>query len=321
MTPDEDIVIERNPGYFGETPRVATVEFRVVPEAVVRALELRKGTADVSSPNSLTPDLVLTLAKQRGLVVNDEPGTQLAYVAFNFEDPILAHKEVRQALAYATDRDSLIRYLLRGQARPASSLLPPNHWAYEPNVRQYSFDPDRADELLDQAGFRRGPDGTRFHIALKTSTEEYARLLGEALADQWRRVGVALDLHPLEFATFYSDVVRGSFQLYTLRWVGGNNDPDLFDSAFNSNRIPPAGFNRGHYRNPQLDVLLNMQRVETDQNKRRELLSQIQKIVAEDEPYIDLWYTDNVCVHRDRVENLEPSPTGNFDFLKKIQLK
>jgi peptide/nickel transport system substrate-binding protein len=321
MTPDEDIVLERNPTYLGEPPKVSTVDFRVVPEAVVRALELRKGTADISSPNSLTPDMVLTLAKQKGLVVNDEPGTQLAYVAFNFEDSILAHKEVRQALAYATDRESLIRYLLRGQARPASSLLPPNHWAYEPNVRQYPFDPGRANQLLDQAGFRRGPDGTRFHITLKTSTEESTRLLGEALADQWKSVGVVLDLHSLEFATFYSDVVRGSFQLYTLRWVGGNNDPDLFDSAFNSTRVPPVGFNRGHYRNAQLDTLLNAQRVEADQGKRKELLSQIQKIVAEDEPYIDLWYTDNVCVHRDRVENLELSPTGNFDFLEKIQLK
>ena len=86
----------------------------------------------------------------------------IAYIAFNFDDPILAHREVRQALAYATDRATLIRYLLRGQARPASSLLPPNHWAYEPNVRRYDYDPAQAEKLLDAAGYPRGADGSAY---------------------------------------------------------------------------------------------------------------------------------------------------------------
>ena len=104
----------------------------MVPDAITRALELRKGTADIGGVTSLTPDMVDALAKEAGLVVDDQPGTVIQYVAFNFDDPILSHREVRQALAYATDRASLIRYLLRGQARAASGLLPPNHWAYEP---------------------------------------------------------------------------------------------------------------------------------------------------------------------------------------------
>ncbi len=121
------------------------------------------------------------------MVAEEQPGTVLAYVAFNFDDPILAHREVRQALAYATNRGTLIQYLLRGQARPASSLLPPNHWAYEPNVQQYPYDPGRAEMLLDAAGYTRGADGVRIHLTLKTSTEESVRLLGEALADQWKQ--------------------------------------------------------------------------------------------------------------------------------------
>jgi len=321
MTQDEEIVLERNPDYFAGAPKIERVRFRIVPETIVRALELRKGTADLSSPNSLTPDMVLALAKQPGIVADEAPGTQVAYVAFNFDDPILAHREVRQALAYATDRAAVVQYLLRGQARPASSLLPPNHWAYEPNVPHYDYDAARANQLLDAAGYSRGPDGVRFHLSLKTSTEESTRLLGEALTEQWSRVGVALDLRSLEFATFYPDISRGSFQLYTLRWVGGNNDPDIFDYAFNSARTPPAGANRGHYHNPMLDQLLDEQRVETDQEKRKALLSQIQEIVAEDEPYINLWYTDNVCVHRERVGSIAMAPAGGFDFLKTMELK
>jgi peptide/nickel transport system substrate-binding protein len=245
----------------------------------------------------------------------------IAYVAMNFDDRILAHREVRQALAYATDRTTLIRYLLRGQVRAASGLLPPNHWAYEPNVRQYPYDPAQAERLLDAAGFPRGPDGVRFHVTMKTSTDESARLLSEALAGEWKLVGVALDLRPLESATFLSDVGRGSFQLYTFRWVGANNDPDIFNYVFSSKRMPPLGANRGHYRNPALDALLDQQRVEMDRDKRKVILSEIQKLVAEDEPYINLWYVDNVCVHRTRVTGITLAPTGEYDFLNRAEIK
>ncbi len=321
MAQDDEIVVERNPDYFGGAPKLERVRFRIVPEAIVRALELRKGSADIGGVNSLTPDMVLALTKQPELIAEDQPGTVLSYIAFNFDDRILAHREVRQALAYATDRATIIRYLLRGQARPASSLLPPNHWAYEPNVQKYDYDRARAEMLLDAAGYPRGADGVRIHLTLKTSTEESVRLLGQALVDQWGKVGVALQLRPLENATFQADIGRGSFQLYTLRWLGANNDPDIFDLVFNSKRMPPDGFNRGHYHDPALDVLIDRQRVEMDREKRRAIVSEIQKMVAVDEPYITLWYNDNVCVHRDRVTGIEMSPGGNYDFLDSAELK
>ena len=198
----------------------------------------------------------MALAKQPGIVMDEQPGTTFQYISMNFDDPILAHREVRQALAYGTDRESLVKYLLRGQARLASSLLPPGNWAYDPTTPQYNFDPARAEKLLDAAGFPRRTDGTRFHLQLKTSTDESTRLLSEALADQWKQIGIALDLRPLENATFLSDISRGSFQLYALRWIGVNNDPDGFDFVFNSKKMPPDGADRGHYRNPALDALL-----------------------------------------------------------------
>jgi peptide/nickel transport system substrate-binding protein len=327
MITDQEIVLQRNPAYFGdagEAPglrgNVERVRFRIVPDALVRALELRKGSADVAI-NSLSPDMVVTLAKERGIVADEEPGTTIAYVGFNLEDPILSHREVRQALAYATDRATLIKYLMRGQARAAASLLPPNHWACDPDVRQYDFDPARAEHLLDAAGFKRGAGGVRFRLEFKTSTEEYSRLLSEAIADQWQRVGVAVELRPLEFATFYADLQRGSFQVSAQRWVGGNNDPDIFESVFSSRKIPPNGSNRGHYRNPKLDTLIDQARMEMDREKRKALLWEIQKIVAEDEPYINLWYPDNVCVHRERLTNIVIPPAGDYDFIEGARLQ
>jgi len=318
-TIDEDIVLKGNPDYFGGAPSIEHLRLRIVPDAIVRALELRKGSADAEI-NTLTPDMYRALASEKQIRVEDAPGTPVQYIAFNCDDPILAHREVRQALAYATDRATLIKYLLRGEARPASSLLPPNHWAYEPDVRTYNYDPNRAERLLDTAGFHRGAGGVRFHLTIKTSTDASGRLLAEALADEWSRIGVTLELRSMEYATFYSDIMHGSFQLYTQRWVGGNNDPDIFQYVFSSKKMPPDGANRGHYRNAALDLLLDQQAVEMDRAKRRALLSQIQKIVAEDEPYIDLWYVDNVSAHRACVEGVELSPSGDYEFLQRVRL-
>jgi peptide/nickel transport system substrate-binding protein len=294
-----------------------------VPESIVRALELRKGTADLEM-TSLTPDMIPVLRSQPGIAVAEQPGSNFDYIAFNLSDDALAKREVRQALALATDREEIIRYLLRGQARLADGPLPPNNWAYEPGIRHFAYDPQQAEGLLDRAGFPRSRDlgGMRLRLALKTSTDESVRLLGAVLQEQWRKVGVELELKPMELATFFSDLTRGSFQLATLRWVGGNNDPDLFFGyVFSSRKFPPAGANRGHYRNQRLDTLIDQAESEMDVEKRRALFSDIQKIVAEDVPYVSLWYRDNVSVHRERISNIELTASGDYDFLQTVKAK
>ena len=314
---DDEVVLERNPEYFRGAPPLSRVRFRIVPDAIVRALELRKGSADLEM-SSLNPDIIPALAKQPALAVTDRPGVNLAYLGFNLEDPLLARPALRQALAHATDRASLIRYLLHGQAQIANSVLPPNHWAYEPNVTQYALDLPRAEGLLDAAGFPRQANGIRLRLTLKVSTEEQARLIGAALQDQWRRAGIDLELRPLEVATLFSDVAKGNFQLTYLRWVGANNDPDFFEFAFGSHRFPPDGANRGHYRNPRIDALTGQIRTEMDQEKRKALCSEVQKILATDLPYLPMWFTDVVSVHRRSLGDLALSPTADFDFLARL---
>jgi peptide/nickel transport system substrate-binding protein len=319
---DDNVVLERNDAYFGIAPNISRVRFRVVPEAVVRALELRKGTADLEV-SSLTPDMIPLLRGQPDIEVTEQPGANYDYVAFNLDDPALAKREVRQALALATDREEIIRYLLRGQARLADGPLPATSWAYEPDVTRYGYDPKLAEQLLDSAGFSRkdAAGGIRMKLTLKTSTEEAARLLGAVLREQWRKIGVDLELRPLEFATLFSDVTRGSFELYTLRWIGANNDPDIFQYIFSSKRMPPLGANRGHYRNAALDSLLDRARVESDQGKQRQLFGEAQKIVATDSPYVSLWFRDNICVHRKRISGVQLSPSGDYDFLRNIEAR
>ncbi len=315
---DKEVVIERNNSYWGTKPRLPGVRFIVVPDTTTRALELRKGSADIAI-NALTSDMVLTLERDPNLAVMHAPGTVLAYMAFNLRDPILKDFRVRQALAYAIDRGPMLEYLLRGFGRPANSVLPPESWAYNGDVPAYNHDPARARQLLEQAGYPE-INGVRFHLTMKSSTEESTRLMAAVLQQQLRAVGIVLDIRTFEFATFFSDVTHGLFQLYSLRWIGGNEDPDIFEYIFHSAKVPPNGANRGYFADPRVDTLIDQARHELDQNTRKQIYAEIQRTLADQLPYIDLWYFDNVLVHSKRVGNLSLNPSGNYDFLKTAEM-
>lgn len=316
--PDKEVVIERNDDYWGEKPKIPRVRFMVVPDATTEALELRKGSADVAI-NALPADMVLTLKREPNLEIMSAPGTELAYMAFNMRDPILKNEQVRQALAYAIDRRPMLEYLNRGFGRLADSILPPESWAYNGDVPTYNYDPERARQLLDSAGYR-ATNGIRFHLTMKTSTQESTRLMVAVLQQQLKLVGVALDIRTFESATFFSDVTRGLFQLYSLRWIGGNQDPDIFEYCFDSSKFPPNGANRGHYSNPRVDALIAQGRSEVNPAARKQAYREIQQILAEQLPYINLWYLDNVLIHTRRVKQITLNPAGNYDFLKTAEL-
>jgi len=316
--PDKEVILERNDNYWGEKAHVARVRFAVVPDTTTRALELRKGSADMVS-NALTSDMILALEKEPTLEVQHGPGTVLAYLAFNLRNPILKDVRVRQALAHAIDRQPMIKYLWRDFARPANSILPPQSWAYDADVPQYSHDPEKARQMLDAAGYR-AVNGVRFHLTMKISTEESTRLMVAIMQQQLRDVGIALDIRTFEFATFFADVTNGAYQVYSLRWISGNEDPDIFEYAFDSDKFPPHGANRSFYSNPRLDQLIDEGRSLTDKVRRKVVYCEIQKILAEDLPYINLWYFDNVVVHTKRVRNVTLNPSGSYAFLRTAEL-
>jgi len=164
-------------------------------------------------------------------------------------------------------------------------------------------------------------NGVRFHLTMKTSTEESSRAMAAVFQQQLREVGIALDIRSFEPATFLSDVMHGEFQVYSLRWLGGNEDPDIFEYAFHSARIIPNGANRQYYSNPRVDALIDKARAEIDQKARKRDYAELQKILAEELPYINLWYFDNVVVYSKRVTNLQLNPSGNYDFLKTAELR
>jgi peptide/nickel transport system substrate-binding protein len=316
---DQDVIVERNPQSWAVVPKIERVRFAVVPDVVTQSLELEKGSGDVAI-NSLPMDSLPVLAARPDLRIEETGGTEIQYLGFNLRDPLLADARVRQAISSAIDRNLIIKTLLDGRAHAASSLLPPSHWAFNGDGPRFDYDPARADRLLDEAGHPRLGNGVRFHMTMKTSNDEGTRLLAAVLQQQLATVGIALDLRSFEYATFYSDVTRGAFQIYSLRWIGGNEQPDIFGYAFSTARFSPKGANRSHYSNARLDALLDDAAQVADPAHRRADYSEAQQILARDLPAINLWYRDTVVVHNRRLTHVTPSPSGSYAFLETAEL-
>ena len=320
--PDKEVVLRRSENSWQPPPQIKALRFAVVPDAITRALELQKGSADIAAVRSLTADMVNTIQHDPGtkLEVISGPGSVVNYLSFNMLDSELRDANIRRAIAYAINRPLIIASLFRGEARMADGLLPPGHWARTDEITQYDYEPDKANALLDAAHKPRGRDGIRFHLGMKTSTDETTRLLALIIAQQLRQVGIALDVRSYEFATFYSDITKGAFSTYMLRWVGGNESPDIFHYAYSMEMFPPHGANRGRYANPELDRLLNDAASKVEQSDRRDDYVKIQQILANDVPTVPLWYLDNVIVHSRRLQNLHVTASGDYSFLTTATL-
>jgi len=318
---DEDVVVERNPDYWAGAPKLERVRFAVVPDAVTVALELEKGSVDVAS-NELTLDMVHQLETRAGLKTETGPGSPVMYLNMNVARGPLAEKPVRQAIACAMDRQAIVDAVWRGKARLAETLLPAGHWAASPATEQahWPHDVARAKALLDAAGYKPGRDGVRVRLEMKTSTDETTRLLAEILQAQLAEAGIELTLRSSEFGTFFSDVSAGRFEMYALRWIGSNEDPDIFRYALSSDRFPPKGGNRGHYRNPRVDELLREAAKTTDEATRKVAYAEVERILTDELPAIPLWYPNNEVVHTTRVSGIVPRLDGSFGFLRDAEL-
>jgi peptide/nickel transport system substrate-binding protein len=325
---DKEVVLERNPDYWAGVSAPAgaraieRLRFSVVPDQITTALEMKKGSGDLES-NAITLDEVRALEGAPNLRTETGPSSVVMYMNFNVQDPALQDARVRQAIACAMDRQAIVDALWLGRARLASSLLPPGHWARAEDARmaQYPHDVRRAEALLDAAGLRPGRDGVRLRLTLKTSTDETTRLLAAILQQQLRAAGIALTIRSAEFGTFYADITKGAFQIYVLRWIGSNEDPDIFRYAYGSGSFPPKGGNRGRYANPRVDALLTAAAAATDPAERRRDYVAVQQILAEELPGIPLWYPDNEVIHNRRLRGITPTVSGNYDYLRTAWLK
>jgi len=318
---DDKIELQANRDYFDGAPKNAGLIMKIVPDEVMRGLELRKGTMDLVI-NDVSPDIVHQLHDDRRLQVIEAPGVDYQYIGLNCQDPALKDVKVRMAISYAIDRHAIVDYLRRGLATPAPGILPPLSWAAATDIDTYPRDLGKARTLLDAAGLK-DPDGDgpqpRLHLTLKVSNIEFNRLQSAVVQQNLRDVGIDLDVRTYEFATLYADVLAGNFQMYFLQWTGGSlADPDILRRAFHSTQMPPEGFNRGRFSDPLVDSLLDDATASTDPAHRLAVFQEVQRQIAAKVPYISLWHKTNVAVGQRTLAGIHLSPLGDFLFLKDV---
>ncbi len=319
---DEDLLLARFDRYFAPAGGIAALRLRIIPSETSRLLELLKGNVDMIL-NDLSPDQLERVRRTPGFVVESRPGRNYVYLGFNLRDPLLSDRRVRQAIALALDRRAIVAHLLHGAATLATGLLPPGHWAYDPEVPRYEHDPAAAASLLDRAGHP-DPDGpgpaTRFQLTYKTSTSELALQQASVIQEQLAGIGVGIAIRAYEWPTFYDDLKAGRFQIVLSNWTE-IADPDIYRLRFHSERLPPDGFNRGAYANPEVDRLLEEGAATLDEAARRRIYGAVQRLLARDLPYVSLWHRDVAVARRERVRGFRLTPGADFFPLREVTLE
>jgi peptide/nickel transport system substrate-binding protein len=313
----EEVRLVRNPRWPLEPPPIERIRARAVPDANARALMMVGGSADFTQ-NSIRIDLVDDLSHRERLHLTAGPSTIYTYLMMNNTDPILKDVRVRRAIAYAIDRERVLRSKLGGLAVLSTGILPPSHWAYSGEVARYPYDPARARALLDEAGYP-DPDGAgprpRMKLVYKTSSDQFRRALARVWAAQLGEVGIAVEVQSFEQQTFFTDIKKGRYQLASMQ-TAPITEPDLLFTYFHSSRIPsasdPNAHNRWRYQNARVDELTMLGRRTLDKEKRKELYAEVQKILADDLPVIPLWHEDNLTLMNVDVSGYTLYPTASF---------
>jgi len=315
VIPEQRIRLEArlgHPDWKARPGRPQNLELRLLPDTNTRLLALRHGTVQAAL-NNLPADL---MKPGQGFEIFRRPGANLDYVVCQCEQGPLRDARVRLALSLALDRRQLIDGLMGGLAREAWGFFPPE-LPQGVDARKEGFIPltlperrQRCESLLDEAGFPRGQDGRRFTLRLSTSPDAGVRLRALALQAQWRTLGVELRILPREFGTLFSDIAAGKFELAMLRWTGAS-DPEMLVRIFHSGMVPPAGFNRGRFRDAEVDRLLEASRRAPTETTRIDQLRRAQLRIVEVSPYVLLWWPDQVAALAPGLE-LDLNGVGDF---------
>ena len=313
--------------YWEGAPKLPAVRVRVISDMNAMQAELQAGRVDIAPmPTSLSPDAVKRLEQDPNLQVKAFAGSNVRLLTLNTSSPPLDNVKVRQAIAYAIDRESLIKNLILSFAKIAHSIIPEESWAYSTG-QVYSYDPAKAKQLLDEAGFR-DPDGDgprmRFEkpIVYKLSGSSIGgRQYAGVIQNSLKEIGVPVEIQTPEQNTLFDEIRRGNFQIAYTQWVGGNQDPIFYKDLFATSEIPTQtrpSRNRSRYSNPELDKLLDEAVNTFDRQRGRELYVKIQDIISRDVPIIPLWYESNIVIAKKNVQNIQVNESGDWNFVRNL---
>jgi peptide/nickel transport system substrate-binding protein len=298
--------------YWAGRPLLDGIREDIVPEASVRAIALETGEADTS---------VWALVTEDNVRFRDDPNfttfvtssVALNHFPMNNQHPVISEKNVRQAMMFAIDRDDIVDNLWRGLAvKATANLSPALDFYYEPDVAQYPYDPAMAEQLLEEAGWVMGSDGVREKDGVRCAfictviSGDQARKPEAELAQQYlAQVGIEMSIEEAPVATIQEGQRNGTVDMSLYNWTygGGSGEPDPSTVLKSGQRN-----NWSLWSNERVDELCDMGLEATDPEVRREIYSEIQKIVAEEVPFLFIKFWDWFTIFNPRIKGLPEDP-------------
>ncbi len=299
------ITVEKFTGYWQEgLPYIDRVVFRPIPEPSTRVVELRTGGVDLL--NEVPFKDVAALEKEPRLRVYRVMGVVRDHVGFNVSKPPFQNNlNLRKAIAWAIDRDTIIESIMYGLARPAQVAIPESHWAFNPAVKNaYGYDLNRAREFYERAD----PKPRELTVKVSPTYPEQVKM-AELLQQSLAKIGIDLKIVQLEWSTWIKEVVtEGNFEMEIVLISGGIDPDDFFYQWHHTGEV----FNIWRYSDPEMDRLLEQARTETDQEKRKQLYYRVQEKLIADVPLVHILYRESIMASTAALNDFVM--TGRYDM-------
>ncbi len=310
----QEIVLEAFDDYFQGRPIIDKVVFRPVPDATTRTVELQTGAVHIVE--EIDPVQVALLDADPNVVVarRSQMGFQSMGIHVSMGEPT-DDVRVRQAIAHMMPRQEIIDYIVYGLGEPAYGPIPPGHWAHEPNVPRFEYDPERALELLADAGY---PDG--FAAQLYVIEDSVRVQLCEIIQEELSKIGIDVTISVLEGGAFWDQMRTGQSQMFQTGWNAVTDPDDFMWRQFHSSSVPPFGANRQFYQNPEFDAIIEQALETVDQDERKDLYSQAQMMVVEDASYVFIYHHHRALGTSPDLRDFEYSIYFNFRSLMDAYL-
>lgn len=308
----KDVLIRysRHPDYWREGPGIKHLVYSITPNANKRMLKLVTGECDII-PYPLVSELNALNREQ--LIVTNEVSPNVSFWAFNtdkepFDDPL-----VRQALSHAINREAIIETIYNGNAQLAKSILPPTSWAYDERGIQYQYDPEKARNLLQEAGY----SNLNIEIWAMPVQRVYnpnARRMAELMQSDLAQVGVSARIVTYEWNTFRRRLSRGEHDTVLIGWYADNADPDNFFRPLLSCAAVATGSNRANWCHPGFDQLLYSAIATTNPKKRKALYQSAQHLLNQQQPLLPIAHSKRFQAQQKNISGVELPPYGGINF-------
>jgi peptide/nickel transport system substrate-binding protein len=298
------IVLERNDDWWGGEVLPERVVFRPITEGTVRAIELEAGAIDIAY--RLDPRDALRLQDHDEITLAPVQTLSTTYVGFHTQKAPFDDARVRQAINQAVDITTIVDVVYEGFGVAASGPIGPGVFGYNPDLEPYTYDPERARELLAEAGY-----GDGFSASIWVAEQPPRIQIAEIMQAQLGEIGIDIDIQVMEFSTYLADTAAGAHQMFILGWSTPTGDADygLF-ALFHSSTHGGAG-NRTFYSNERVDELLDLGRREGDPERRVAIYHELQELIRDEAPWLFLNTITENPAFRSNVTGFQPHPTEN----------